>query len=296
MTTEIRRLLDEGAARLQARCSQPRREAEFLLAEALGRTRAYLLAHAEERIITGEATDRYEAKLARRARGEPMAYIQGEKEFWSLPLRVGPEVLIPRPETERLVELALDLLPADKAKAVLDLGTGSGAIALALASERPLCRILGSDISAEAVWLAEENARRFGFRNVEFRRGDWYEAVREQRFDLIVCNPPYIADGDPRVEADVRRFEPPGALFAGADGLQALREVISKAGRHLHTGGWLLVEHGDRQGGVVRELMDAAGLVVVKTVLDLAGKERCSTARFSPADSGSHARRATPVD
>jgi len=179
---------------------------------------------------------------------------------------------------------------------VLDLGTGSGAIALALASERPLCRVLGSDISAEAVRLAKENALRVGVRNVEFRRGDWYEAVREQRFDLIVCNPPYIADGDPRAEADVWRFEPPGALFAGADGLQALREIISKAGRHLHTGGWLLVEHGDRQGGVVRELMDAAGLVVVKTVLDLAGKERCSAARFSPVDSGSHARRATAVD
>lgn len=287
MATEIRQLLDEGAARLHGRCSQPRREAEILLADALGRTRAYLLAHAEERIIDCDATDRYEAKLTRRAHGEPMAYLRGEKEFWSLPLRVGPEVLIPRPETERLVELALDLLPADKAQAVLDLGTGSGAIALALARERPLCQVLGSDISAEAVRLAEENALRVGLRNAEFRTGDWYEAAREQRFDLIVCNPPYVADDDPRIEADVRRFEPPGALFAGPDGLQALRKVIAEAGRYLHTGGWLLVEHGDRQGAIVRELMSAAGLVAVRTARDLAGKERCSAARVSPGNTGS---------
>ena len=257
----------------------------MLLAHALERPRSYLMAHPEEQILDCDATDRYESQLARRAGGEPMAYILGEKEFWSLPLRVRPAVLVPRPETELLVERALTHLPPGAGPKVLDLGTGSGAIALALASERADCRILGTDVSENSVELARENALLTALGNVEFRAGNWYEPARQQRFDLIVCNPPYIADDDPRVEPAVRRFEPHAALFAGADGLDALKKVISGAGDCLLPRGWLLVEHGDRQAAAVREYMRRTGFIAVTTSRDLAGLERCTEARFEPPPS-----------
>ena len=280
MATEIRSLLDEGAAKLARACDEPRREAELLLGAALGRSRAWLLAHPEERILDCEATDRYEAYLTRRSCGEPAAYLLGEKEFWSLPLKVGPGVLVPRPETELLVECALAHLPAERPCTVLDLATGSGAVALAIASERPLARVVATDLESAAVDTARLNATRLGLAGqVEVRTGHWYEPVAGQRFDLIAANPPYVAAGDPRVEPGVRRHEPPQALFAGIDGLDALREVIAGAPGHLAPGGWLAVEHGDAQGGVVRSLFEAAGLEAVRTLPDLAGRDRCTEGR-----------------
>jgi release factor glutamine methyltransferase len=206
--------------------------------------------------------------------------VLGEKEFWSLPLAVTPDVLVPRPETELVVELALTHLPRDRESRVLDLAAGSGAIALAIAHERPRATVIGTDNSAAAISVARRNASRLRLRNVDFAVGSWFDPVAEERFDLIASNPPYIAEGDDRVEPGVRRFEPHGALFAGTDGLEALRMITGTAGRHLLPGGWLVVEHGDRQGRAVRELLSTAGFVDVTTHQDLAGLDRCTEGRW----------------
>ena len=279
MATEIRALIDEGAARLKRVADDRRRESEILLGAALGQPRAWLIAHGDKQILDCEATDRFEAHITRRAHGEPIAYILGEKEFWSLSLLVDPAVLIPRPETELVVERALAHVPAESAGSVLDLATGSGAIALAIASERPGCRVVGTDLSTDAVTLAIRNAVRLGLARVEFRVGSWFEPVKDERFDLIASNPPYIADGDPRVEAGVRRHEPHAALFSGATGLEALSAIVTSAPRHLNPGGWLLLEHGDQQGEAVRRLLTDRGFVHVATLPDLAGLDRCTEGR-----------------
>jgi release factor glutamine methyltransferase len=280
MATEIRALLDEGAAKLARASDTPRREAEVLLGAALGRNRAWLLANPDERVLDCEATDRYEALLTRRSHGEPAAYLLGEKEFWSLPLCVGPGVLIPRPATELVVERALAHLPADRECDVLDLAAGSGAIALAVASERPRCRVVATDVSPAAIETARENALRLGLgERVEVRRGAWFEPVAGCAFDLIVGNPPYIATGDTRVETAVRRYEPAEALFSGPTGLEALRAIVQGAPGHLAPGGWVVLEHGDTQGAEVRRLLQQAGFAAVCTHRDLAGLERCSEGR-----------------
>ncbi|MCE3283937.1 MAG: hemK [Steroidobacteraceae bacterium] len=279
MATEVSALLDEGVARLRRVTDQPRQEAEILLAAALARPRSWVIAHPEQRIHDCDATDRYEAHVTRRAHGEPVAYILGEKEFWSLPLEVTPHVLIPRPETELAVEVALAHLPLDAPGRVLDLATGSGAIALAIAHERPRLQVIGTDIASEAVDVARRNAVRVHVQNVEFRVGDWYGPVRDEHFTLIVSNPPYVADDDARVERAVRRFEPHAALFAGPDGLDALRVVVGEASRHLVSGGWLVVEHGDRQGPDARTLLVQAGFTDVATRRDPAGLDRCTEGR-----------------
>jgi release factor glutamine methyltransferase len=276
MATEVTALLSEGGARLARVADHPRQEAEILLGAALGRSRAWLLAHGDERILDCDATDVYESHLTRRARGEPIAYILGAREFWSLMLVVTPAVLIPRPETELAVELALARLPAAAGRRVLDLGTGSGAIALALAHERPQAYVVGTDVSVEAVDLARLNAASHGLGNVEFRTGTWFEPIAGESFDLVVSNPPYIAADDPRVERGVRLFEPPGALYSGADGLDALRLIIAGAAAHLTPGGGLVLEHGDRQGEDVRQLLGRHGFERVTTHRDLAGHDRCT--------------------
>jgi release factor glutamine methyltransferase len=287
MATEVRALLDEGVARLARVTDDPRREAEVLLGAALGRSRAWLLAHPEERIVDCEATDRYEAGVTRRALGEPVAYILGEKEFWSLPLAVGPGVLIPRPETELVVERALAHFPAGAAFDALDLAAGSGAVALAIASERPHCRVIATDVSEAAVATARQNAARLGLAGrVAVAHGSWFEPVAGRTFELIASNPPYIAPDDPRVEAGVRRYEPPQALFAGPTGLEALQAIVAGAPRHLAPGGWLVLEHGDTQGESVRGLLHRAGFGCVATHRDLAGRERCTEGRRSRAGGG----------
>ncbi len=282
LATEIRTLLDEGAARLRRVGDDPRHEAEILLGAALGRPRAYLLAHPEQQVLDCEATDRYEAFVTRRAHGEPVAYILGEKEFWSLPIAVHPGVLVPRPETELVVERALAHFATDAAFDALDLAAGSGAIAVALASERPRARITATDVSPAAVATTRANAARLGLAGrVEVAQGSWFAPVAGRCFHLIVSNPPYIALDDPRVDPAVRRFEPPGALFAGPSGLEALREIVTIAPRHLLPDGWLVLEHGDTQGAAVRELFGQAGFGAVHTCRDLAGRERCTEGRLS---------------
>lgn len=269
----VRDVLADAARRLASRI-----DAERLLMHALDVDRAWLFAHALDPVPPGQV-GRFQALVERRSGGEPVAYILGRQGFWSLDLVVTPATLIPRPETELLVELALERLPSDTPCAVADLGTGSGAIALALASERPRARVLATDQSGEALAVARANALRMGLSNVEFAQGSWCEPLHDRRFDLIVSNPPYIEAGDPHLEQGDLRHEPQAALASGADGLDAIRILSSQAGAHLHDGGWLLVEHGWNQGAAVRRILEASGWVDVLTAPDLESRERVSGGR-----------------
>jgi release factor glutamine methyltransferase len=251
-----------------------RLDAELLLAFALGKPRSYLRTW-PEREPSAEQQAAFAALLVRRRGGEPVAYILGQQGFWSLDLEVAPHTLIPRPDTELLVEAALELLPATPLRA-LDLGTGTGAIALALASERPGWRVTGVDRVAEAVALAERNRQRLKLDNADFRPSQWFGALAGERYGLIVSNPPYIAADDRHLgEGDVR-FEPASALVSGADGLDDIRQIIAQAPQHLEPGGWLLLEHGYDQAAAVRELLAAAGFARVHSRRDLGGHERIS--------------------
>ncbi len=253
-------------------------DAQVLLAHVLGRDRAWLAAHPAD-ALPREAADAFFALAKRRRDGEPVAYLTGAREFWGLPLAVSPAVLIPRPETEALVELALARLPADREVSVLDLGTGSGAIALALAHERPRARIVATDASAEALAVARANAQRLGLGNVEFVQTRWYDGLPAGRFDLIAANPPYVDPADSHLaEGDVR-FEPRSALVPAGDGLAALRSIIAGAPAHLAPGGTLVVEHGYDQQEAVTALLKGAGLVDVVTARDLAGIPRVAAGR-----------------
>ncbi|WP_369988126.1 peptide chain release factor N(5)-glutamine methyltransferase [Pseudomonas xanthosomatis] len=255
-----------------------RLDAELLLAAALGKSRSYLHTW-PERIVSSEAAETYAGYLARRRAGEPVAYILGQQGFWKLDLEVAPHTLIPRPDTELLVETALELVPATPAR-VLDLGTGTGAIALALASECPAWQVTALDRVEEAVALAERNRQRLGLGNVQVRSSHWYSALAGERFDLILSNPPYIRAADPHLaEGDVR-FEPSSALVAGEDGLDDLRLIVAQAPQHLLPGGWLLLEHGYDQAAQVRELLAAAGFLGVVSRIDLGGHERISLGRL----------------
>lgn len=242
------------------------REARLLLAAATGFSEASLLAF-PERGMPAEVEKAFLESVARRRRGEPIAYILGRKEFYSLELAVTPAVLIPRPETELLVDLALERRPAS----VLDLGTGSGAIAVAIKKHLPACEVVAVDASAAALAVAQRNAATHGLA-VQLLLGSWLQPVGEKRFEAIVSNPPYVAEGDPHLPE--LRHEPQGALVAGRDGLEAIREIARDAPAHLEEGGWLLVEHGAGQDEAVRRLFAAAGLEEVRTWPDLAGIPR----------------------
>ena len=218
-------------------------EAQVLLGHVLRRDRAWLAAHGDQPMTANEAKA-FDALARRRRDGEPIAYLTGRREFYGLDLEVTPDVLIPRPETELLVELALVRIDANEHTEVLDLGSGSGAIALAIASERPHSAVLGVDVSAAAVALARRNASRLHFGNVSFIESDWFSAVPKKRYDAIVANPPYVAAGDEHLTQGDLRFEPPAALAAGADGLNAIRAIIAVAGGYLSAGACLLIEHG----------------------------------------------------
>ncbi|MBK8535820.1 MAG: peptide chain release factor N(5)-glutamine methyltransferase [Candidatus Competibacteraceae bacterium] len=275
----LRELLADAVRRLAEISATPRLDAEVLLAAALDRPRSYLFTW-PERQPEQEPSDRFSAWLERRLTGEPVAYILGRREFWSLELEVNPDTLIPRPETERLVELALEQLPVDRLAALADLGTGSGAIALALAVERPRARIVATDRSPAVLTVARRNARQLGIRNVKFREGDWCEPLAGEHFDLIASNPPYIAATDPHWQRGELRFEPPAALVAGLDGLDALRVIVAQAPDHLKPNGWLLLEHGYDQGEAVSKLLWERGFVAVSDHRDAAGISRISCGRW----------------
>jgi release factor glutamine methyltransferase len=263
----------QAARRLQDTSGTPQLDASILLCHVLDCPRSFLLSHPETALSPAQR-QAFEALVARRAQGEPVAYLTGVKEFWSLELKVTPDVLIPRPETETLVEAALARMPPERPLRVAELGTGSGAIALALARERPRAHVVGTDISDAALAVARQNERLHAIPNVVFHESIWFAALEGQRFDLIVSNPPYVAEHDPHLDA--LRHEPRTALVAGPDGLDALRIIIREAPGYLESGGWLLVEHSAEQGEAVRGLFGAAGFTAIETLPDLAGLPRVS--------------------
>ena len=273
----IQAALKSGTDQLRARDAAGL-EAEVLLAHVLDRSRAQLRAWPEQS-LNPEQQRRFFALITRRADGEPVAYLTGHREFWSLDLVVSRHTLIPRPETERLVELALARLPQDQDIRVADLGTGSGAIALAIAAERPRCQIIASDISVMALHVAQANANRLGLHNVEFREGSWFAPLREECFDLIASNPPYIAAADRHLTEGDLPAEPREALVAGASGMEMLSAIIEGAAVHLHRGAWLLLEHGHDQAAGVAARLRSAGFEGVAGWRDGAGIERVAGGR-----------------
>ena len=296
------RLLADGILLLTGRIESPQLDAEVLLAHTLGVSRARLKSHPEE-AQTPEDAERYRALVARRMDGEPVAYILGSKDFWTLTLNVTPAVLVPRPETELIVERALALLPEHAASVttaharassgdattrrsatgirIADLGTGSGAIALALASERPTWQVTATDVSPEALNVAQGNASSLRLNNVRFFEGRWLAPLTSQRFHLIASNPPYVASADPAMSSPTLRFEPQIALTPGADAMADLREIIESAPNHLEPGGWLLLEHGSDQAEAVTRELVARGFSHVRSHRDLAGHDRMTEAQWA---------------
>jgi release factor glutamine methyltransferase len=268
-----------AAALAEARQRIPAAEARLLLGHLLGRDNAWLEAHRDEALDAAIAQD-YSALLARRAAGEPVAYLLGVREFYGRDFAVTPAVLIPRPETELLVDIAKEKLFASDAARILDLGAGSGCIAVTLALELQWAEVTAVDVSLAALEVARGNARRHGA-TVSFVASDWYAALPPQRFDLIVANPPYVAAGDPHLSEGDLRFEPAGALTDHADGLAAIRRIVAEAPRWLNPGGWLFLEHGYDQAEAVQALLATAGMKDIEQHRDLAGIVRVSGAIIS---------------
>lgn len=272
---DVRQVLAKAALTLGDRL-----EAELLLVHVLGKPRSWLIAHADDEMDAAHAAA-FDALVQRRSDGEPVAYITGRRGFWSLDLEVTPATLIPRPETELLVELALDRLSISVPVRVADLGTGSGAIALAIAHECRSAQVLATDASHDALAVAQRNAARLGIPNVAFAHGDWLAPLSDPAFDVIVSNPPYIEAGDPHLRQGDLRFEPAVALASGDDGLDDIRRIVAGARAHLKPGGWLLMEHGWNQGDAVRALLHASGYDEVFTAQDLERRDRVSGGRFA---------------
>ncbi|KMW74847.1 SAM-dependent methyltransferase [Photorhabdus luminescens subsp. luminescens] len=276
--------LKQAATQLSASDS-PKRDAEILLGFVTHRSRTYILAFGETQLAS-EQFNQLEALLARRVKGEPIAYITGEREFWSLSLNVSPATLIPRPDTECLVEKALERLSLTPCR-ILDLGMGTGAIALAIASERPDCRITGVDINPDAVMLAQGNAEKLKIQNVDFLLSNWFSSLNNQQFGMIVSNPPYIDETDPHLSQGDVRFEPDSALIAAQQGIADLHTIIDLSRHFLSPGGWLLLEHGWKQGNVVRSLFSESGYRQVATFQDYGGNERITLGQWKSDESHS---------
>jgi len=267
----VEHTLQAAVRTLAGHGDSPRLDAEVLLCKILGLSRAGLITRGADRVAAA-SRQAYEGLIDRRLQGTPVAYLTGTREFWSLPLMVTPDVLVPRPETELLVEHALGLLPDDTPRSVLDLGTGSGAIALAIASERPRARITGVDVSTGALAVARANAQALGLGRIEWRSSSWFETLPGERFDVIVANPPYVASGDPALRE--LTAEPLLALAPGPTGLEALSAIIDGAAAHLCPKGWLLLEHGSTQGAAVAALLARAGFDTISSHADHSGRTR----------------------
>lgn len=278
-TSTVESTLRRGVLSLSLHSDSPQLDAEVLLSIVLGVERAALIARGSE-LLADQELRRYEDLLEQRRRGVPVAYLTGRREFWSLPLKVTPAVLVPRPETELLVEVALRHLPDSTERSVLDLGTGSGAVALAIASERPLARVVGVDVSPGALSIARDNVHTLGLPNVTFRLGSWFDAVADERFDVVVANPPYVAADDPVLAT--LAAEPALALVAGPAGLDALATLVAGAPRHLTPGGWLLLEHGSTQERAVAKLFERRGFTGVECHRDYSGLPRITRGTYSP--------------
>ncbi|MEG3132581.1 peptide chain release factor N(5)-glutamine methyltransferase [Rouxiella sp. T17] len=275
---DFTRWLKQAVGRLAASDS-PKRDAEILLGHVTGRSRTYILAFGET-LLDEQTLAQLDALLIRREKGEPVAYLVGEREFWSLPLSVSPATLIPRPDTECLVEQALLRLNAQPAR-VLDLGTGTGAIALAIASERPDYDVIGVDLQPDAVALARYNASKLAINNAQFLQGSWFTPVVGQRFAVIVSNPPYIDAADPHLAQGDVRFEPASALIADNNGLADIELIVEQAPHYLEPLGWLLLEHGWEQGEAVRNILLGVGFNAVETIRDYGDNDRVTLGQWS---------------
>ena len=279
MPRSIQQFLVDDAAKLAAALAldttSARLEVQYLLLHVLQKPRSWLLAHPEQGLTEAQQVD-YQQFLQRRLQGEPIAYILGEREFFGLDFKVTPATLIPRPETELLVELALQRIPAQPHFHVLDLGTGSGAIALSIARARPDIEVTATDVALAALAVARDNAQQLGVANVVFVHSDWFDGLGGPSFDLIVANPPYVAIDDLHLQQGDLPFEPSAALISGMDGLDDIRRITGQAPPHLRSGGWLLLEHGYDQAAKVRELLRQAGFGEVFSACDLSGIERVS--------------------
>jgi release factor glutamine methyltransferase len=262
---------------LSTSSDSPELDAEVLLSTVMGVARSALIVRADEP-VGAELLLAYRKLIDRRASGVPVAYLTGRREFWSLPLKVTPAVLVPRHETELLVEMALKVIPKAEARSVLDLGTGSGAVALAIASERPLARVTGTDVSPAALGVARDNARSLALPNLAWRLGSWFAAVAGERFEAIVANPPYVAAADPALTA--LEAEPEIALVSGPAGLDALSAIVEGAPRHLKSGGWLVLEHGCTQHADVASMLARRGFGGVETHEDFSGRPRVTLGHF----------------
>ena len=270
----ITQSLQQATEQLNTKSDSARLDSEMLLAFALDQNRSYLYTW-PDKTLTSQQQSHFQEFVNRRLAGEPIAYIVGQQEFWSMPLKVTPDTLIPRPETELLVELALEKIPLNTEQHILDLGTGSGAIALAIARERPACQVTGIEHCKQALIVACENARQLGINNIAFIDGHWFSPLEQsKRFDLIVSNPPYIPAADPHLSQGDVRFEPDSALSSGADGLDDIRQIAEDARRFLRPGGWLFIEHGYDQGAAVTSLLCQHHYKNVIDHKDLAGLPR----------------------
>jgi release factor glutamine methyltransferase len=263
---------------LELTSSTPRLDAEVLVMHVCGINRGELITR-DETALTGEQQHELEGLLERRKHGEPVAYLTGAREFWSMELDVTPATLIPRPETELLVEKALERIPRDAAWTLADLGAGSGAIALAIAKERPRCHVIATDNSSAALEVARSNAKKFGLTNIEFRAGDWFVPLVGETFDMIASNPPYIRADDQHLKQGDLRFEPATALVSGADGLDAIRHIARHAREFLKPDGWLLFEHGWDQAEAIGDYLRQQGYRDIVCHTDLAGQARLAGGR-----------------
>lgn len=273
--TDIKCALQEGVRLLNQHSQSARIDAEALLTHTLNVSRTYFYTHPEQ-LLTPKQTELFQGLIRQRAAGIPIAHLTNFREFWSMPLRITPTTLIPRPETELLVEIVLAMVGKQPGASILDLGTGSGAIAIALASERPDWHLFACDISEAAVQVARENVVHNGLSNIQISQSDWFKSVPEGLFTAIVSNPPYLAATDPHLQQGDLRFEPPGALVSGSDGLVALTHIIKEGYSHLVPGGLLLLEHGYTQGAAVAQLFQQHGYQSIQCWQDLQGHDRVS--------------------
>ncbi len=279
MGVSIATLLSMASSELSKTSPSPRLDAEVLLAHVLETPRSHLHARPEQRVEVKQMR-LFALLVVARCKGRPIAHLTGKRDFWSLSFKVTAATLIPRPETELLVEETLRVVPMGARWYIADLGTGSGAIALSLAYERPHCKLVATDISRLALGVARENAARLKITNVEFLEGEWFTPIASRRFAVIVSNPPYVANDDPHLRSGDLRFEPRRALTGGPDGLAAIRKIVLRAPTHLESGGALLLEHGYDQAERVRSLLASAGFSYIHSVSDLTGISRVTGGRF----------------
>jgi release factor glutamine methyltransferase len=282
MANSVTALLDQAYQQLAAVSDSALLDAEVLLCHCLNKNRSFIRAWPEHQ-LTDQQTAEFQDLIAQRQQGVPVAYLTGEREFWSRSFKVNPDVLIPRPDSELLIELSLDLLPANQSNKIIDLGTGSGILAITLAAERPSSQVIACDLSPAALRTAQANAQQLQIDNVSFLTSNWFSAITDRDFDLVISNPPYIDQHDPHLQQGDVRFEPDSALISPEKGLQDIRLLTDQARQHLKPGGYLLIEHGYDQQTAVQALFKRFNYQQITTHPDYAGNPRVTSGQWSPA-------------